>query len=50
MFCALLGQNIRWAFTGPLVVWSSFAGVSQGENLPPVLFSIYLNDLENFLL
>ena len=23
MFCALLGQNIRWAFTGPLVLWFS---------------------------
>ena len=21
MFCALLGQDIRWAFTGPLVLW-----------------------------
>ena len=30
--------------------FSSFAGVSQGENLSPVLFSIPLNDLENFLL
>ena len=23
MFCALLGQDIRWAFTGPLVLWFS---------------------------
>ena len=29
--------------------FSSFAGVHQGENLSPVLFSMYLNDLENFL-
>ena len=21
MVCALLGQDIRWAFTGPLVLW-----------------------------
>ena len=21
MFCSLLGQDIRWAFTGPLVLW-----------------------------
>ena len=21
MFCALLGQDIRWAFTGPMVLW-----------------------------
>ena len=25
MFCALLGQDIRWAFTGPLVLWFMFA-------------------------
>ena len=25
MFCALLGQDIRWAFTGPMVLWLSFA-------------------------
>ena len=23
MFCALLGQDIGWAFTGPLVLWLS---------------------------
>ena len=25
MFCALLGQDIRCAFTGPMVLWSSYA-------------------------
>ena len=25
-------------------------GVRQGENLTPLLFSIYINDLENYLL
>ena len=25
MFCALLGQDIRWAFTGPLVLWFAYA-------------------------
>ena len=25
-------------------------GVRPGENLPPLLFFVYLNDLENFLL
>ena len=29
--------------------FGSFSGVRQGENLSPVLFSLYLNDLENFL-
>ena len=27
MFCALLGQDIRIAFTGPLVLWFYFADV-----------------------
>lgn len=30
--------------------FASNCGVRQGENLSPILFSIYLNDLENFLL
>ena len=30
--------------------FASNSGVRQGENLSPILFSIYLNDLENFLL
>ena len=29
--------------------FSSFCGVRQGENLPPVLFALLLNDLEHFL-
>ena len=29
--------------------FGSFSGVRQGENLSPVLFSLYLNDLENYL-
>ena len=30
--------------------FSSSAGVRQGENLSPILFNMYLDDLENFLL
>ena len=30
--------------------FSSFSGVRQGENLSPVLFSMYLNDLEDYLM
>ena len=29
--------------------FSSFRGVRQGENLSPVLFFLFLNDLESFL-
>ena len=29
--------------------FQSFRGVRQGENLSPVLFDLYLNDLESFL-
>ena len=28
---------------------SSFWGVRQGDNLPPVLIALFLNDLESFL-
>ena len=31
MFCALLGQDIRWAFTGPLVLWFILGLVKLSE-------------------
>ena len=35
MFCALLGQDIRWAFTGPLVLWFFCLSI-QRSNIYPI--------------
>ena len=32
LFCALLGQDIRWAFTGPLVLWFVIVWALLWEN------------------
>ena len=39
MFCALLGQDIRWAFTGPLVLWFT---VKQTSILPSFLVLFFI--------
>ena len=33
----------------PSALFPSFSGVSQGENLSPILFALYLNDPHSFL-
>jgi hypothetical protein len=42
--CVSLGKNAPMS-----IFFSCLVGVRQGENLSPVLFAIYLNDLEQFL-
>ena len=41
--CVMLNQNVSNAFVCNV-------GVRQGENLSPLLFAFYVNDLENYLL
>ena len=40
MFCALLGQDIRWAFTGPLVLWFVYFLIIVAVVLVLLLFFI----------
>ena len=47
-----LYQNIKSCITlngANSTIFESYVGLRQGENLSPVLFSIFLNDLEPFL-
>jgi hypothetical protein len=48
--CKILANmtQVRDVAPGPLVFCCNI-GVRQGENLSPFLFSIYVNDLEEFL-
>ena len=46
-------SNIKWKIKIDNILsneFSSFLGVRQGECLPPFLFSMYLNDLDNDLI
>ena len=42
MFCALLGQDITCAFTGPLVLWSSGYFTDRSKAALLMWFSVLL--------
>ena len=48
MFCALLGQNIRRAFTGPLVLWFECSNAAECPTFEIKLFTLTVHNLSIF--
>ena len=49
IFTSVLNPVFPWMVTHQIILCHIQWGVKQGENLSLLLFSLYINDLENFL-